>query len=148
MAEVVGVVAGGVGIGALAASIAKSVIKIKSFLDDMKDVPDDIGDMMEQLDVLQYLLSDIEDGQSRNPYPSFLLDQSPMTRSLSGCKKAADQLKSIVDDLNVDIDTNKKIHRKRASAKVVLDKRKLEKYQKRLERAISLLSLSHQSYQR
>ena len=146
MAEVVGAVASGVGIGALAASIAKSVIKIKSFWDDMKDVPDDIGDLMEQLDALQYMLSHIEDRQSRNPYPSFLLDRSSETRCLSICKKAADQLKSIADDLSADINTSKRIHRKWASARVVLEKRKLEKYRKRLKRAISLLLMSQQLY--
>ena len=147
MAELVGVVASGVGIGALAASITKSVIKIKSFWDDMRDVPDDIGDLMEQIEGLQYLLSHIEDGQSRNPYPSFLLDRSSMARCLSICKRTADQLKTIADDLSVDIHTNKKIHKKWASAKVVLKKDKLEKYQRKLRGAVSLLSLSHQSYQ-
>lgn len=73
MAEIFGLVAGGVSIGALAWQIASSVVKLKSFLDQVRDLPEDIALLVDEIDDLYSLLSDIEADQCRNSYSAILL---------------------------------------------------------------------------
>lgn len=148
MAEIVGVVASGINIASLVAQIANSVTKLKSYWDELKEVPEDIGLLIEEIEDLYLLLYDIQDDQRRNPMSSKLLDNASTSRCLEHCKRGADGLKKLADDLGSDINTPDRLRRKWASAKVVFKKDKIEKYKARLERAIRLLSLSHQCYTR
>ncbi|KAL9114818.1 MAG: hypothetical protein Q9187_007399, partial [Circinaria calcarea] len=148
MAEVVGVVASGISIATLAAQIANSVTKLKSYWDELKEAPEDIRLLIEEIEDLNLLLYDVEDDQRRNAMSSKLLDNTSASRCLEHCKRGADSLKELTDDLATDLNGPDKLRRKWASAKVVLKKDKIEKYKARLERAIRLLSLSHHSYTR
>ena len=148
MAEVVGIVASGIGIGTLAAQIAGKIIKLKSCWDQIKDAPEDIRDLVEELEVLNHTLIQIEDGQhqylkSRHiAYPAFT------SASLRHCKQAATRLNELIDSLSEDIEHKSKVKQKWASAKVALKKEKIDKYRAKLERTITLLFLSRQEYQR
>lgn len=148
MAEVVGVVASGATIGALATGITSSIIKLKSYWDQVQDAPDDIHDLIEELEDLSYLLADIEDDQRQNPVSSLILDSTSTSRCLQHCKQGADRLKELTDSLSADLDASNKMKRKWASAKVVTKKNQIDRYKSKLERAIRLLSLSHQLYTR
>lgn len=148
MAEVVGVVASGVTIGALATGITSSIIKLKSYWDQGQDAPADVHDLIEELEDLSYLLADIEDDQRQNPVSSLILDSTSTSRCLQHCKQGADRLKELTDSLCADLDASNKIKRKWASAKVVLEKNQIDRYKSKLERVIRLLSLSHQLYTR
>ena len=59
MAERVGVIASGISIAALAAQIANSVTKLKSYWDEVKEAPEDIQTLVEEIEALQLLLLDI-----------------------------------------------------------------------------------------
>ena len=146
MAEVIGVVASGVTIGALATGITSSIIKLKSYWDQVQDAPDDVSDLIEELEILSNLLADIEDDQRQNPMSSLILDSTSTSRCLQHCKQGADRLKELTDSLSTDLIASNKIKRKWASAKVVLKKNQIVRYKARLERVIRLLSLSHQLY--
>lgn len=146
MAEAIGVVASGVTFGALAAGITSSIVKFKSYWDQVRDAPEDIRDLFEDLEDLDHALADMEDDQQRNPASSLILDSTSTSRCLQGCKQAADRLKDLAEDLSKDLDQPIKWKTKRASAKVVLKKPQIDRYKAKLERAIRLLSLSHQSY--
>lgn len=146
MAEVVGLVASGISIGTFAAQITGSIIKLKSYWDELQDIPEDVQDLIEELEYLYHLLADIEDDLQRNPVSSMLLDNTSTSRCLSHCKRGADRLKELTDDLSADIDSRNKLRKKWASTKVILKKDKLEKYKRKLERVVTLLSLAYQSY--
>ena len=148
MAELVGVVASGISIGTFAAQITSSFVKLKTFWDEVRDIPEDIQDLIEELEDLYYLLTDLEEDRQRNPVSSLILDSTTTSRCLSRCKQGADQLKELTDELNSDIQKRSKLGKKWVSTKVVFKKERLERYKKRLERAIRLLSLSHQLYTR
>ena len=148
MAEVVGLVASGISIGTLAAQITSSVVKLKSYWDELQDIPEDIQDLIEELEILYHLLADIEEDLQRNPVSGLLLDNTSTSRCLSHCKRGADQLKELTDDLSADLDSRNKLRKKWASTKVMLKKDKIEKYKKKLERAVNFLSLALQSYNR
>ena len=146
MAEVIGVVASGISIGTLATGITSSIVKLKSYWDQVQDAPDDIHDLIEELEILSHLLADIEDDQRQNPMSSLILDSTSTSRCLQYCKQGADRLKELTDNLSTDLDAFSKLKRKRASAKVVLKRSQIDRYKARTERAIRLLSLSHQLY--
>lgn len=145
MAEVVGIVASGVSIGGLAGQITASIIKLKSFWDQVQDAPADIRDLIEELEDLNYLLADIEDEQRLT---STVLDSTSSMRCLQHCKQGAARLKEVTDSLSTDLQANSKLKRKWASTMVMLKKEKIDRYKAKLERAIRLLSLSHQLYTR
>ena len=148
MAEVLGVVASGISIANLVAQIANSVTKLKSYWDELQEAPEDIRLLIEEIEDLYLLLYHIEDDQRRNPMSSKFLDNASASRCLEHCKRGADSLRKLTDDLGSDINAPDRFRRKWASAKVVFKKDKIEKYKARLERAIRLLTLSHQCYTR
>lgn len=98
--------------------------------------------------MLSHLLADIEEEQEQNPVSSLILDDSSTSKCLRYCKQGADRLEELTDTLNADLEASSSLRRKWASTKVVLKKDKIDRYKAKLERAIRLLSLSHQLYTR
>ena len=148
MAEAIGFVASSVAIGTLATGITSSIFKLKSYWDQIQDAPDDIRDLLEELEDLGCIIADIEEDQQRNPMSSIILDSTSSSRCLQRCKQGADRLKDLVDDLSTHVGSSNQLKRKRASAKVVMKKAQIEKFRARLERAVRLLTLSRQLYTR
>jgi hypothetical protein len=148
MTELIRVVASGISIGTLAAQIAASITKLKSYWDQIQEAPEDIASLVEEIEDLYLLLADIEDDQRRNPISRLLLDGTTASRCLDHCKRGADRLNELAEELASDIQNSSRLKQKWASAKVVLKNDKLEKYRSKLERTIRLLSLSHQCYTR
>jgi len=149
MAEVVvGVIASGISIGTLAAQITSSIIKLKSYWDQIQDAPEDMRDLIEELEDLNQLLIDIEEDQRQNPMSNLILDPSSSSRCLQHCKQGATRLKELADSLSEDMKGSSKSKRKWASVKLVLKKDKIDRYRIKLQRVISLLNLSHQIYTR
>jgi hypothetical protein len=148
MAEVVGVISGAVTIGALAANVAMSVAKLKSYWDQLEHAPEDVRRLIEEMEILSIVLDEIKDDQAQNPVSSLLLDNTSLSRCLENCARAADKLRRLTDEMGNSIDTSHRLKKKWESAKVLLKKDKIEKFKLELESAIRLLSLSHQSYTR
>lgn len=148
MAEVVGIVAGGISIGTLATQISSNLIKLKSYWDQVQDVPEDIRDLVEKLEILSQMLVDIEDYQRQRPTPSFLIDTNTQSRCVQHCQKAAVRLREFIISLKVDTEGKGKIKQKFASAKILLKKDTISRYRAELNSTIILLSLSLQLYER
>jgi Fungal N-terminal domain of STAND proteins len=148
MAELVGVISGAVTIGALSVNVAMSVAKLKSYWDLLEDTPEDVRRLIEQLEILSLILNEIKDDQTQNPISNLLLDNASLSKCLENCKKAANRLRQLTDDMGNSIDTSRQFKKKWASAKVPLKKDKIEKFKLELESAIRFLSLSHDSYTR
>ena len=148
MAEIFGLVAGGVSIGALAGQIASSVVKLKSYLDQVRDLPEDIALLVDEIDDLYSLLSDIEADQCRNPYSAILFDNNSSSRCLDHCKRGADRLRRVVDNIAVEFGSIKPIKRRWKAAKIIWKRDRVEKYRAELASTVRLLTLSHQVYTR
>ena len=146
MAEAIGVVASGIAIGSLAAGITSSIVKLKLYWDQVQNAPDDIHDLIEELEVFSHLLADIADDQQQNSMSSLAFDSTAISRCLQHCQRGADRLKDLTDNLSTDLDALTRTKRKWASAKVVLKKGQIDKCKEKLEGAIRLLSLSYQMY--
>ncbi|KAE9378461.1 hypothetical protein N431DRAFT_479482 [Stipitochalara longipes BDJ] len=148
MAEVLGVIASGVGIGALAGQIALSVARLKTYLDQIRDAPEDLKILIDEIESLHLLLSDIEDEQSRNPSSSILVENNSSLRCLDHCKRGVERLQRVVDEMAVDFDGLKPMKRKLVSAKIIWKRDRIEKYKAELASAIRLLTLSCQIHTR
>ena len=146
MAEAIGVIASGIAVGSLAAGITSSIVKLKSYWDQVQNAPEDMHDLLEELEVLGHLLADIADDQQQNSMSGLIFDSTAISRCLQHCQKGADRLKELTDILSTDLDTSPRRKKQWASAKVVLKKGQIDRYKEKLERAMRLLSLSYQMY--
>ena len=146
MAEAIGVIASGIAIGSLAAGIASSIVKLKSYWDQVQNAPEDIHDLLEELEVLSHLLADIANDQQQNSMSSLIFDSTAISRCLQHCQRSADRLKELTDILSTDLDNSTRRKKQFAFAKVVLKKVQIDRYKEKLEGAIRVLSLSYQMY--
>ena len=142
------VVASSITIGALAVNVANSVVKLKNCWDSIQDAPEDIQFLIERVEILSQILRDVEEDQTQNSMSSMLLDESTASKCLKTCKAAADRLRQLTERMATSIDTSRRLKRKWISAKVVLKKDKILKFEKELQSCISLLQLSHEMYTR
>ncbi|KIN07099.1 hypothetical protein OIDMADRAFT_109424 [Oidiodendron maius Zn] len=148
MAEAFGLIASGVSISALAGQIASSVVKLKSYLDQVRDAPEDINILIDEIEDLHFLLSDIEDDQCRNPYSAMLLDNNSATRCLDHCKRGVERLRRVVDEMAVEFECLKPMKRRWKATKIIWKWDRVEKYKAELASTVRLLTLSHQIYTR
>ena len=148
MAElVIGVTASGVTIGALGAQITIGIVKLKSFLKQVKDVPKEIQDLIEELDMLRQLLADADEDQQLNPISSLILNPKSRSQCLDCCRDSANQPKVLIDDLAKSLGTKSQWRKKWSSAKIIFRKDEICRFKSKLKRSIRLLSLSLQLYQ-
>ena len=122
MAELVGVVASGISIATLAAQIASSVIKLKGYWSELKEAPEDIRLLIEEVEDVQLVLADIEEDRRCNPISQTASGSISASRCLERCKKGADLLKNLADELGAEITSSSKRKKAWASAKVILKK--------------------------
>jgi hypothetical protein len=146
MAEILGLVASGVSIGAFAGQIASNVIKLKSYLDQVRDAPEDVALLVDEINDLYLLLSDIEADQCRNPYSAMLLDNNSASRCLDHCKRGAERLRRVVDEMAVEFGCLKPMNRRWKAAKIIWKRDRVEKYRVELTSTVRLLTLAHQIY--
>jgi hypothetical protein len=66
MEEVIGILASGISIGTLAAQMASSITSLKSYWNEVKDVPEIVSNLFEDIEDLYSILCDIEDDRGRN----------------------------------------------------------------------------------
>ena len=142
MAEVLGIVASIASFSQIAGQIASSVVRLKSYLDQVKDAPEDIRTLVDEIEDLRILLSEVEEDRVRNPCSAMLLDTNSASRCLDSCKRGAERLRRVVDEMAVDFQGSKPIKRKWAAAKIIWKRDRAEKYRTGLANAVRLLTLS------
>ncbi|KAI1209621.1 uncharacterized protein F4807DRAFT_460370 [Annulohypoxylon truncatum] len=146
MAEALGVAASGIAIAQISAQVGGAVFKLKQLWNEVKDVPDDIADLIEQLDCLSPVVWEVENNFNQGSLPSIFWDQLASNSATTYCRKALQNLTTMADELNLQIDNARKGHRKITAFKVLLKKDSLKRLERRLENAIRMLTLAQQSY--
>ncbi|THV53833.1 hypothetical protein BGAL_0041g00420 [Botrytis galanthina] len=136
MAEALGIAGSAVGIISLAVQLGDGILKLKSFWNAVKDAPEEILYILDELDITHVLLTEIEDSLGNQTI-------SPAAaRSLRLCQKGVDILNKAVKELEDEMKRRKKW----GGVKMVIKKELLEKMEKRLGRANSLMMMAHQNY--
>ncbi|KAI0843876.1 hypothetical protein F5Y00DRAFT_267139 [Daldinia vernicosa] len=146
MAEALGVAANGIAVAQIAIQVGGTAVKLKQLWDEVKDVPDDITDLMDQLDCLDPVLWEVENGFNKVELPSILWDDLASKSTSRYCRKALENLTAMVEELNLEISSAKKGWRKIKAVKVLLQKDSIKKLERRLEKAVRMLTLAQQSY--
>lgn len=139
MAEL-GLISAGFGIASIAIQVADSVMKLKDFIDSVKEAPGEIRYIIRHIETLTLVLSscDTEDNEAAV--------SEAVSNTTRTCKRllceAAGALDSVVKELELAIGKGKKM----GSVKAVLKQGMVDKLRQRLRDAQDLLVLSNQYY--
>ena len=148
MAEALGVVASGIAVTQLATQVASSVIKLKNYWEQIKDVPTEISYLLREIDSLNLILCYIQDDQAGQSDPVSVGNSVYLKQSLDLCQQGCVELGSLVNELAAKIEGKNGLKKKFGSAKVVLKNEEIKRLKRRMKSAIRLLSLSYQCHTR
>lgn len=143
MAEILAVVASGMGVASLAIQVASSVKKLKDFCDRAKDTPSEIRDTLDDIETLPFVIDEIEAIARSGDHLSQGL-HAALLRSAKRCREASNELRSIVSEVETAIQK----HKFRGAVKGTLKKSRLDEIRQRLESAKMTCVLVNQSHQR
>lgn len=132
MAEVVGVV---VGVVSLGVQLAESVQKVKRFYNDVKDAPERLADVIDEIESLSDILIDLEGSHSLDGTGV----SSNMQRCVAACRKAVERFSTYVNGL----ESRLKRSKRRGSVKIALKSENIEEVISRLESSKSNLVLAY-----
>lgn len=148
MAELFGIAASSIAVAEVAAKAGGAIPKLKRLWDEIQNVPETISYLMKEIDILDPLIWEMEApiNERRASINSLLFDDTALRRSTEFCREAMNSLTRLVDDLRIQVDTEKKLKRRMGKLKVVLKARTIADYERRLEKAVSILKLAQNSY--
>lgn len=146
MAEVLSVIASGIAVAQVAGTAAGAIIKLKKLWDEVKNVPESVSDLMEQIDCLDPILWEAEQQVIQNQLPPQLWDDKVAIRSTKYCRKALQKLTCLADDLASQIYSKRRMERGISRAKVLLKKDRLRDLEQGLDSAVRILQLAQQGY--
>ena len=141
MADVLGVVASGISVVSLAMQVVESLKKIYVFWKSIEGAPKDIGDMIEELQLLGAVLSELSKQSGSNGSALGTL----VHQCLCHCYKILEDLDPILTRLNEGIFAGKR-KKQWASIKAALRKSEIQDLRQRLERSKSTLGLAISTY--
>jgi hypothetical protein len=134
----IGVIGSGLGIASLALQLSDCIAQLKSFWKAVKDAPEEIKYLLEEIETLSFALSDFE----ANDEPKLNIGQEATFKCFQFCKKAIGVLDSVIKEVEVEIKKRRRV----GSVKAVLRRDVIEKWRERLTRAQSMLMLSNSLY--
>ncbi|KAK4103268.1 hypothetical protein N658DRAFT_307088 [Parathielavia hyrcaniae] len=140
MAEVLGVVASGIAVTQAAQSLGGLVISLTRLWKEVRDVPDTIRHILEDLEVCGNLVDVVEtELQLYEPSaPSNGASSAALTSlhrlAIQRCRQAQKNLGDLFEDLRADIASSRRRKRLAAEIRVVLKRDVLEGYERRLQR--------------
>ncbi|KAK4061481.1 uncharacterized protein Triagg1_10338 [Trichoderma aggressivum f. europaeum] len=121
--------------------VATLIYQTHQLWQEFKNVPEGIMGLVDQLKALESIFSEIEDE----------FNQDGASASFKNClelsKKAHDSLGVLVADMRTQLQANKKMKRKYAAVKILLNKAVLERLEQSLSRCMNFLQLAIQAYQ-
>jgi hypothetical protein len=138
MAEILGVVASGIAVTQGAQTLGAIVLSLSRLWRDVRDVPNTIRYMLEELEDAGTVIAIIE-----TEWESPGSTTTPLTSlhclTIQRCRQAHKDLGDLVEDLRADIASSRRRKKLVASVKVALKKDTLEAYERRLQRALRFL---------
>lgn len=150
MAEVLGAVASGLAVAETGLKVGGTLWKLRKLWQQVHEVPETVQALMRQIELMDPVLSDHETNfdvksvaiRQRSSTPN----NSQALMSAEYCRKALNDLQSLVEDLDGAIESEKRIRRTFAKMKVVLKKDTIKEFQERLDRALKLLQCTQVNY--
>jgi hypothetical protein len=147
MAEVIGIVSGAITFATVLVQIGNTIATLKECYDNLRDAPDDLRKLVQEIELFGFILTDIGEDLSQSPNPA-LGNNKHALKSFTLCKDAAKELDIVCTDIVREIKSPNRLRRSLKSVRIVLQKGKIEKHKTHLQHAIQLLMLSQQCYTR
>ncbi|CAM1504351.1 Fc.00g019420.m01.CDS01 [Cosmosporella sp. VM-42] len=141
------VAAGAIAFAQAAESIVKYIVKAHQFWQQLKDIPEELEFLIEDLKLFETEFRDIEAELSHHNIPSKFWDDAAAKQSLNHAERARNILASLINELSDKLGNKKGLKQKIALAKISTKKDLIERFEKRLDRAVKHLTTSRQSYQ-
>lgn len=136
MAEMLGAVASGISIAQFTGSIIKTGFRIKSLLEDVRDVSEDLQRHLGQIQVLAPLLVEIDHGPS--------ISNGALLAAAEQCRQAALELDVLATELSNQVQSSQGFNRRFRSLQAVLQKSALARHDKRMQASMQMLMLALQ----
>ncbi|KUJ17097.1 uncharacterized protein LY89DRAFT_685051 [Mollisia scopiformis] len=130
MAEL-GIIASGMGIASLGIQIGSGIIRLKQLWNDVKDTPEEIRYLIEEIEILGQVLAGVDDHSDISPSGRRCLDL---------CCRGAQLLAETLNDLETKVTKRRRI----GSLKAVLGGGAVDKLRERLRSAQTMLMLATQ----
>ncbi|KAL2197896.1 hypothetical protein P885DRAFT_76604 [Corynascus similis CBS 632.67] len=158
MAEVLGVVASGIAVVQAAQSLGKLVVSLSRLWGEVRDVPETIQQILEDLEIAGDLVGVVESEFNEKLAAGL---QAPVDLSSGGssvsltklqrltverCRQAHKQLGDIIEDLRADIASSRRRKRLASKVKVALKKDALNLYERRLHKTLRFLEVALQMH--
>jgi len=143
MAEVLSVVASGIAVTQAAQTVGQAIFSVQLWR-EVKDAPETIQNMLDDLEVTGELVAAIEaelESSALSTGPDGNSCLTPLQDlTIRRCRQIQKKLGDFVGDLAADIASSRKRKRLLAKAQVVLKKETLASYERRLEKALASLN--------
>jgi hypothetical protein len=149
MAEVLSVVASTISVVQLISQVAKSIVEVKQFWEQVKNIPSEIQDLLLELQILSPIIEQFETQVSlTTALPPSIWDNGPIKTALRHCQAVFTSLEGVTDQLNNEISSSSSrwLSKKLVSMRVVLKKPTMKKLEDKLRRAIHILQILMQLY--
>lgn len=146
MAEVFGIVAGGVALAQVAAKIGSHTIALKQLWGETEDVPHMIRSLMDEICLFEPLIRELEISFNTPRSEAIAWDDSVVKQIVTCCRKALEDLTTLVDELTSELGCKNRIKRGKAKVKVYLKKDFWDKQEIRLCKVVQMLMLAQQCY--
>ncbi|EXF83553.1 hypothetical protein CFIO01_00695 [Colletotrichum fioriniae PJ7] len=138
MAEAFGVVVSAFTVVEIAGKLGSSAIKLKKLWNEAQNVPHEISQLVEQVDILNTILTEMDRELSQAGAASIGTSDA----SLRCCQQVANELEILVTDLQEQILTAKKSRRSITKLRVTLKKDLIQSCQQKLQFALHMALLS------
>jgi len=139
MAEVFGAVASGIGVAGVAAQAIDSIRKLQTFCNDVRDAPEEIKYMSNELEILLSTIAGIEAQIQRNATMCQNLNPTPALRFVN---QSVMSLNAVIQKLNTEITRKRTL----GSLKTAWKKKVLEAHIMKIERSKTSLGLAVSAY--
>lgn len=148
MAKVLAIVASVLAVAQVASQVADSIIKLKGYWDQVKEAPDDIQQLLLEIDLFNDILSHMQGDQASLAMSELTPNGAiiAVRKSLELCNKGAAQLNDLVEELSQKVNRNVGLRKVAGSVKVVLRKNEVKRQRRTMKSTIRLLSLTYQCH--
>ena len=132
--EALGAAAGAIGIASFGIQILHSVKRLSEFCSSVKNVPEKLKELLEELEGLASILAKCEDDGSQG-----------YRMARESCQKASNDVSSVMQSLQKTL-RGRKIHQTWSAVKATLKGKELNEAFTKLERSKQSLALAQQAY--
>lgn len=137
------VAASGIAVFQAASSVVKSINRTRELWRQVKDVPEEIAELIDELELLEPLFSTIEaQFNSSDMLPPYW-DATYAMMSLDRCRRAHATLSEMILELDARLSSKKGAKRMVAAAKILPKRASIDRYKSRLSASIRLLQYAH-----